>query len=108
MKRMEAQPKIKGEIAEDYLYEFVNANKGLSIYKLSKRVGWSTGKVYNIVKVLEDDGLVRTIKTEEGGRIKRKVYPVDWKELLPEDVEKALKPDESQLQKVKIEAVVAY
>jgi len=46
---MEAQPKIKGEIAEDY-----------------------------------------------------------WKELLPEDVEKALKPDESQLQKVKIEAVVAY
>jgi len=39
--------------------------------------------------VLEDDGLVKTIKTEERGRIKRKVYPVDWRDLLPEDVEKA-------------------
>jgi len=105
---MGAQLKIKGEIAEDYLYEFVNAHSGLNIYELSKRLRWSTGKVYNIIKVLEEDGLVKTIKIEERGRIKRKVYPVDWKELLPEDVEKALKPDESQLQKVKIEAVVAY
>lgn len=76
---------IKGEIAEDYLYEFVNAHRGLSIYELSKRLGWSTGKVYNIIKVLEEDGLVRTIKIEERGRMKRKVYPVDWKELLPEE-----------------------
>lgn len=108
VKRMGAQLKIKWEIAKDYLYEFVNANRGLSIYELSKRLGWSTGKAYNIIKVLEDDGLVRTIKTEEGGRIKRKVYPVDWKELLPEDVEKALKPDEPRTQKAKIEAVLGY
>jgi DNA-binding PadR family transcriptional regulator len=54
-------------------------------------VGWSTGKVYHIVKVLEDDGLVRTIKTEERGRIKRNVYPTSWKELLPEDVKNTLK-----------------
>jgi len=90
-RREKAELKIKGEIAEDYLYEFVNANRGLSIYELSKRVGWSTGKVYHIVKVLEDDGLVRTIKTEERGRIKRNVYPTSWKELLPEDVKNTLK-----------------
>ena len=54
-------------------------------------MGWSTGKVYNIVKVLEDDGLVRTIKIEERGRLKRKVYPTDWKELLPEEVQNAFK-----------------
>ena len=105
---MKAKLEIKGEIAEDYLYEFVNANSGLSIYELSKELGWSTGKVYNIIKVLEEDGLVRTIKTEERGRTKRKVYPVDWKDLLPEDVENALKPDESQPQKAKIEAVLGY
>jgi hypothetical protein len=49
----EEAPKIKGELAEDYLYEFVNSNRGLSIYELSKRLGWSTGKVYNIITVLE-------------------------------------------------------
>lgn len=54
-------------------------------------MGWSTGKVYNIVKVLEDDGLVRTIKIEERGRLKRKVYPTDWKKLLPEEVQNAFK-----------------
>ena len=90
-RREKAELKLKGEIAEDYLYEFVNANRGLSIYELSKKVGWSTGKVYNIVKVLEDDGLVRTIKIEERGRLKRKVYPTDWKELLPEEVQNAFK-----------------
>jgi len=36
---MKAKLEIKGEIAEDYLYEFVNANRGLSIYELSKRLG---------------------------------------------------------------------
>jgi len=76
---------LRGELAEDYLYEIINAHEGLSIYELAKLVGWSTGKVYHIVKTLEQDGLVRTEKMEEGGRIK-KVYPVDWENLLPKDV----------------------
>lgn len=81
---------LRGELAEDYLYEIINAHEGLSIYELAKLVGWSTGKVYHIVKALEDDGLVRTEKIEEGGRMKRKVYPVDWEQLLPEDVKSKL------------------
>ena len=81
---------LKGELAEDYLYEIINAHEGLSIYELAKFLGWSTGKVYHIVKALEQDGLVRTEKLEEGGRIKKKVYPVDWEKLLPEDVKTRL------------------
>jgi len=81
---------LRGELAEDYLYEIINAHEGLSIYKLAKLVGWSTGKVYHIVKALEDDGLVRTEKIEEGGRIKKCIYPVDWEKLLPEDVKRTL------------------
>jgi len=80
--RTGARPIVEGEFAEDYLYEFVNAHRGLSIYGLSKRLGWNLGKVYNIVNVLEEDGLVKTIEIVKGGRIKRKVYPVDWKELM--------------------------
>jgi predicted transcriptional regulator len=77
---------LKGELAEEYLYEVVNAHAGLSIYELAKRVGWSTGKVYHLVKALEQAGLVRSEKLEEGGRIKKQVYPVDWEKLLPDDV----------------------
>jgi len=65
---------LSGELAEDYLYEIINAHAGLSIYELAKFVGWSTGKVYHIVKALEQEGLVRTEKLEEGGRIKKKSY----------------------------------
>ena len=81
---------LKGELAEDYLYEVVNAHAGLSIYELAKMVGWSTGKVYHLVKALEQAGLVRSEKLEEGGRIKKKVYPIDWANLLPEDVKSKL------------------
>ena len=81
---------LRSETAEDYLYEIINAHAGLSIYELAKFLGWSTGKVYHIVKALEQEGLVRTEKLEEGGRIKKKVYPVDWEELLPEDVKARL------------------
>jgi predicted transcriptional regulator len=81
---------LSGDLAEDYLYEVVNAHEGLSVYELAKLVGWSTGKVYHIVKALEDDGLVRTEEIEESGRIKKKVYPVDWEKLLSEDVKRTL------------------
>ena len=84
---------LSGELAEDYLYEVINSHEGLSIYELAKLVGWSTGKVHHIVKALEDDGLVRTEKIEETGRLKKKGYPVDWEKLLPEDVKRTLFAD---------------
>jgi predicted transcriptional regulator len=40
------------------------------------------------VKRLEEDGLIR-INKSEGEKRKRKVYPVGWKDLLPEDVKKS-------------------
>jgi hypothetical protein len=36
------------------------------------------------------EGLVRSEKLKEGGRIKKQVYPVDWENLLPEDVKSKL------------------
>nr|QNO57155.1 hypothetical protein HJKONFEM_00005 [Methanosarcinales archaeon ANME-1 ERB7] len=55
---MQIKAEIKEELAEDVLYEFINANRGLSIYEISERLGWNAEEVYNMVKRLEDDGLI--------------------------------------------------
>jgi DNA-binding IclR family transcriptional regulator len=85
---MQTKAEIKGKLAEDVLYEFINANRGLSIYELSERLGWNFKVVHNLVKMLEEGGLIRTDESEEE-ELKRKVYPVGWKDLLPEDVKKS-------------------
>jgi len=85
---MQIKAGIKGELAEEYLYEFVNANRGLSIYELSERLGWNVEELHAIIERLEEDGLFRTDESEEE-ELKRKVYPVGWKDLLPEDVKKS-------------------
>jgi len=85
---MQTKAEIKGELAEEYLYEFVNSNRGLSIYEISERLGWNAEELHNLVKRLEESGLIRTDESEEE-ELKRKVYPVRWKDLLPEDVKKS-------------------
>ena len=84
---MQIRAELKGERAEEYLYEFVNAQRGLTIHELSKRLGWNAVEVHSIVRRLEEDGLIRLNESEEG-ELKRKVYPVEWKDLLPEDVKR--------------------
>ena len=86
---MQTKAEIKGELAEEYLYEFVNSNRGLSIYDLSERLGWNVEEVQGIIERLEEDGLIRINESEEEEKLKRKVYPVGWKDLLSEDVKKS-------------------
>ncbi len=86
---MQIKAEIKEELAEDVLYEFINANRGLSIYELSERFGWNFEEVHNLVKRLEEGSLIRTDESEEEEKRKRKVYPVGWKDLLSEDVKKS-------------------
>ncbi|VUT26862.1 MAG: MarR family protein [Candidatus Methanolliviera sp. GoM_asphalt] len=69
---------------------FYHRFSGLSIYELSKRLGWSTGKVSNIIKKLEEDGLIGKDRLVEGGRAQTKIHPIGWKELLPDDVKETL------------------
>jgi DNA-binding MarR family transcriptional regulator len=84
---MQIRAELKGERAEEYLYAFVNTHRGLTIHELSKRLGWNAVVVQSIVKRLEKDGLIRINESEEG-ELKRKIYPVEWKDLLPEDVKR--------------------
>lgn len=86
---MQTKAEMKGEFVEEYLYEFVNANKGLSIYELSERLRWNVEEVHSIVERLEEDGVIRINESEEEEKRKRKAYPVGWNDLLPEDVKKS-------------------
>jgi hypothetical protein len=43
---MQIKAEIKEELAEEYFYEFVNANRGLSIYEISERLGWNSEVVH--------------------------------------------------------------
>ncbi|GAH96036.1 unnamed protein product [marine sediment metagenome] len=85
---MQIKAEMKGDFAEECLYEFVNSDRGLSIYEISERLGWKAEEVYNMFKRLEEDGVIRINESEEEEKRKRKVYPVGWKDLLPEDVKK--------------------
>ena len=69
---MQIKAMIKGEFEENYLYEFVNVNRGLAMYEISERLGWDAEEVYTLVKMLEEDGLIRTNESE-GEKQKRKV-----------------------------------
>ena len=87
---MQIKAEINGEIAEDVLYEFINANRGLSMYEIAERVGWNFEEVHGIIERLEEDGVIRINELEgEKKKRKREVYPVGWKDLLPEDVKKS-------------------
>lgn len=72
----------------DYdLYKVINKKPGLSIYQLSKELGWSSGKVYGSVKRLEKEGLVHTEKAIKDGRAVLKVCAADWSEFFtPEEL----------------------
>ena len=59
---MRAEEEARKE--QEILYEFVNVNKGLSIYEISKRLQWDVIETYNILKGLEKEGLIR-IKASE-------------------------------------------
>ncbi len=76
---------------QEILYEFVNVNKGLSIYEIAKSLRWDVIETYNILKGLEKEGLIHIKASEKDeDELNKRVYPVEWIKLLPEDVKKAL------------------
>jgi len=70
-----------------FLYEFINKNPGLSIYDLSKKLNWTTGKVDYHIKKLLKDGIVRNSEEIVNGRIRKLYTPtpfgehINWDEM---------------------------
>lgn len=89
MRSVEVAAKISAEIRglraeanKDELMYFIEKNPGLCAYELSRKLGWSRGKVkYYVDKLLEDNEI--RIETERNtDRIKKRIYPIKWTEMI--------------------------
>jgi len=54
--------------------------KEMTVYGLSKILGWSTGKVYYSIKRLVEAKMVRENKKISSGRIIKRIVLVEWTE----------------------------
>lgn len=79
---------MNGKVAEDHLYRYVNVHRDLSLYEVSKKLGWTLGKVQGALKRLEKAGLVSYKEEMVNGRKRKIIHTVSWKEMMKkEDLE---------------------
>lgn len=64
------------------LYELINKLPGLTVYKLSQKIGWSIGKTDYYVKKLVKDGLVINSTEIVKGRVNKSYNPKSKKEMI--------------------------
>ncbi len=73
----EAQALKKETLPEEREYElleFMDNNDGLSIYQISKKLGWDQKLVSYYVSRLEKMGLVRMIEEIENNELQKKIH----------------------------------
>ncbi len=75
-----------------FLYETINKKPGLTIYNLTKKVNWTSGKVNHYIQKLLKDKVIRSSTKIENGRVKKQYFPVSYKEFINWD-EMNLKPE---------------
>ncbi len=71
------------EIAEDTdweLYQWIESHPGLSMYEISKELGWSHGKVYSSIKRLQKEDMVEIKNEIRNGRAVSIVTYKKWHE----------------------------
>ncbi len=85
------------EIAEDAdweLYQWIESHPGLSMYEISKGLGWSHGKVYSSVKRLQEEGMVDIKNEVRNGRSVSIVTYKKWQEYFtPEELAEMHNPE---------------
>ena len=77
------------------LYEIISNNPGISVYKLSKQMNWSVGKINHHVNKLIKDGVISNSHKTENNRTKRVLKAKDWKEFISPEVLEDLKKNRS-------------
>ncbi len=77
-----------------FLYKKIDKNPGLTIYDLSKKVKWSTGKVNYYVKKLLKDGIVQNSAEIINGRTRIFYSSTPMKEMINWEEMKHVKPED--------------
>jgi biotin operon repressor len=75
----------KGVDTDLKLYDKIEELSGENIYKLSRALGWSSGRTYTSARRLERAGMVLIDKVERNGRSVLVVRPRAWNEYLTEE-----------------------
>lgn len=65
-----------------FLYKLINKSPGLTIYDLTKKVNWTSGKVNHYIQKLLKDKVIRNSTIIENGRVKKQYFPVSYKEFI--------------------------
>jgi hypothetical protein len=72
---------IKGAVEAEKLYKLVDKQPRHAIYWYSKKLGWSYGKTHRAMDRLQKEGLVRFTYELDGGRMHKKVRPIEPDEI---------------------------
>ena len=80
-----------------FLYEAINKSPGLTIYDLSKKINWTSGKVNHYIQKLLKNRVITNSSKVENGRVKKSYSSVSYKELINWDemteIEKPIKKE---------------
>ena len=68
-----------------YLYEIIDKNSGLTLYELSKKLEWSTGKLKYYLKELVKDGMIKNSTKIVNGRTQKRYYGKEMKEYINQE-----------------------
>ena len=65
-----------------FLYEFIHKNPSLTVYDISRKVNWSTGKVNHYVQKLVREGFINNCEKVENGRNQKRYTSKTVRELI--------------------------
>jgi predicted transcriptional regulator len=79
------------------LYEYIDKNPGLTIYDLSKKLNWTTGKVEYHIKKLLNERMVKNSEEVANGRVRKLYFPTPFGEHINwDEMTNTKKPGEKQ------------
>jgi len=65
-----------------YIYEMISKNPGITIYDLSKIIGWTPGKIEYYIKKLVADEVINNSTEVVNGRVRKSYKAKKMKDLL--------------------------
>jgi len=65
-----------------FLYEIIDKNPNMTIYELSKKINWTSGKIKYYVEKLVKDGMIKNSTKIVNGRTQKRYYGKTMKEFI--------------------------
>ena len=76
---------VRRKTAQDnkwFLYEFIDKNPDLTVYEMSKKIGWGIGKINNYIRKLVNEAFINNSDKVEDGRNHKRYRSKTVRELI--------------------------